>query len=73
MAWTASDVLPSGVFVRVAFEVSAPCGVPLALFIVGYVQIVPFMGAASVDARVLISLAAALSPVPALPERWQNP
>jgi hypothetical protein len=39
-ARTASDVLPSDVFVSVAFEVSAPRGVPLALFIVGYVQTV---------------------------------
>jgi hypothetical protein len=53
-ARTASDVLPSGVFDSVAFEVSAPRGVPLAPFIVGYVQIVRFVGAANDDARVRI-------------------
>jgi hypothetical protein len=37
--------------------------VPLALFIVGYGQIVRFVGAASDDARVRISLAAAQAPL----------
>lgn len=43
---------------RVALKYRCPW-VPLALFIVGYVQIVRFVGAASDDARVRISLAAA--------------
>jgi len=61
-ARSASDVLPFGVFVSVAFAVSAPRWGPLALFIVGYVQIVGIVGAASDDARVRIPLAAAPSP-----------